>query len=87
MKRVMIILVFLSAVLTYDSHAQTRMQGERIEQRRGDRNQFRNEAGRGRCKKAKIGHHRKVRRMAAIDGRITPRERRMLQKERRRRVF
>lgn len=82
----MIILVFLSAVLTYDSHAQTRMQGERIEQRRGDRNQFRNEAGKGRCKN-KIGHHRKVRRMAAIDGRITPRERRMLQKERRRRVF
>jgi hypothetical protein len=84
MKRVMIILIFMGALFTYDLPAQNRLQGERIEQRRSDRNQFRNGPGRGRCKKAQIRHHRKMRRMAAIDGRVTPGERRVLRNERRR---
>lgn len=85
MKKVMIILIFMSALFTYDSTAQNRLQGERIEQRRIERNQFRNGPERGgRCKKAKIRHHRKMRRMAAIDGRVTPGERRVLKNERRR---
>ena len=83
----MIILIFLSTIFTYDSAAQNRLQDERIEQRISDRNQFKNESGRGRCQKAKIRHHRKMRRMAAIDGRITPHERHMLQHKRRRMVF
>jgi hypothetical protein len=84
MKKVMIILIFLSAVFTYDSTAQNRLQGERIEQRRGDRDQLRNGQDRGRCKKANIRQHHKMRRMATIDGRVTPRERRMLKNDRRR---
>ena len=44
----------MGALFTYDLPAQNRLQGERIEQRRSDRNQFRNGPERGgRCKKAK----------------------------------
>ncbi len=39
--------------------------------------------GKTKCHKGKKYHKRKMRKMAAADGKITPRERRMLRKDRR----
>lgn len=78
MKNLWIVLIFMGSLISYEATAQQRFRGERIEQHRGDRNQYRTDVRQGRCKKAKFRHHRKMRRLAAIDGRITPRERRVL---------
>ena len=46
---------------------------------------FRNGQGKS-CHNAKKMHKRKMRRMAAADGKITPRERKMLRRDRRRSI-
>lgn len=51
--------------------------------RNSDTEQRRFDKGQGKsCHKAKKMHKRKMRRMAAADGKITPRERRMLRRDR-----
>ncbi len=43
-----------------------------------------NNAGNRQCKRLKKGHMRSMRKMALADGKVTPREKRLLRRERRR---
>ena len=54
------------------------------EDRRMERNEFNRHNGKYGCKNLKKNHMRKMRKMASIDGRLTPGEKKMLRRERRR---
>ncbi|MBK8347604.1 MAG: hypothetical protein IPL08_08225 [Saprospiraceae bacterium] len=80
MRRSVIIAVFLIVSTFLSGYSQANRavaDGRRIE-----RNDIR-KAG-GPCKKMKKRHIRSMKRMALADGKVTPREKRMLRKERRR---
>ena len=49
-----------------------------------ERKEFKRNNGKNDCKRIKKGHMRKMRKMAAVDGRVTPGEKKMLRRERRR---
>ncbi len=57
---------------------------ERGELIRSDRGGFRNNRSPKNCKNSKVRNGRKMKRMAAADSRITPREKKMMRRERRR---
>lgn len=77
-------LVMLTAVIMFAfvsvSIGQRGNYGSRDADNRSARSEYRD--GQGKCKKIKKMHKRKMRKMAAADGKVTPRERRMLRKNR-----
>lgn len=82
-KSVIFVALFLFAFLT-SGIAQRYDQRAGNENRRSERNEFKRHKGKNDCKKMKKGHMRKMRKMAAVDGRITPGEKKMMRRERRR---
>ena len=82
-KLVIIAALFLFAFIG-SGVAQRNDQRAGNENRRMERNEFKRNNGKNDCKKIKKGHMRKMRKMAAVDGRVTPGEKKMLRRERRR---
>lgn len=82
-KSVIIATLFLFAFLT-SGIGQRNDQRAGNENRRSERNEFKRNKGKNNCKKMKKRHMRKMRKMAAVDGRVTPGEKKMLRRERRR---
>jgi hypothetical protein len=82
-KSVIIATLFLFAFLT-SGIAQRNDQRAGNESRRSERNEFNRNNGKNDCKKMKKGHMRKMRKMAAVDGRVTPGEKKLLRRERKR---
>ena len=82
-KSVIIVTLFLFTFLT-SGIGQRNDQRAGNENRRSERNEFKRNKGKNNCKKMKKRHMRKMRKMAAVDGRVTPGEKKMLRRERRR---
>ena len=82
-KSVIIVTLFLFTFLT-SGIGQRNDQRAGNENRRSERNEFKRNKGKNDYIKMKKGHMRKMRKMAAIDGRVTPGEKKMMRRERRR---
>ena len=75
---VLFIFAFVSSGITQQMAKRERSEIERTE-RSGNKSRY----GKGDCRKMEKRHMRKMRKMAAIDGRVTPSEKILLRRERR----